>query len=120
VLVSPDFKGLPAGGIDAGFVLRNGASAYFFKGSDCYVVDTNLKGVVGSHKLSTPSCLPGLNLPSVDGAVLWPEKSKGDDIVYFFRGSSYVRYNLTQQRNEGGLRPIRGNWPPKGNNLNSL
>jgi hypothetical protein len=42
--------------------------------------------------------LLGLGLSSVDGALLSPEKSKSDDIAYFFRGSGYVRHHPSQQR----------------------
>lgn len=43
---------------------------------------------------------------SVDGAVNW-----GDGKVYFFRGSSYLRYDLAADRVDPGYpKPIAGNW----------
>ena len=96
-------------GIDAVVVWPNG-KAYFFKGNGYvrYTIDPANEGVDPDYPQYISMNWKGLWSDGIDAAVIWPNNK-----AYFFKGDSYVRYNMDP--NNEGVEPdyprkIKGNW----------
>src|SRR5262249_46377836 len=85
-------------GINGGFVMPEQKSAYFFKGSQYLRYAIAADRVLDGYPRSFPGGWG--NWPAdwnagIDGGVIWPNGK-----VYFFKGSSYLRYDLASDRVE--------------------
>lgn len=85
--------------------------AYFFYGDEYLRYDAGQEGVEAAYlppnaprKITGNWTMPWTD--RIDAAVNW-----GNGKIYFFRGSEYLRYDLTQDRMDDGYPlPIDGHW----------
>ncbi|XP_078523943.1 LOW QUALITY PROTEIN: stromelysin-3-like [Lissotriton helveticus] len=100
-LASRHWKGIP-NSIDAAFEDSTG-NIWFFQGSQYWVYD-------GERQVSGPSPLSDLGLtePNVRAALMWgTEQNKK---AYFFKGSSYWRFNPTTRSVDNIYPRSMGDW----------
>ncbi|MGH7232491.1 MAG: tyrosinase family protein [Nitrospiraceae bacterium] len=99
---------------------RNGRTvAYFFRGSQYLRFDVQNHRTDPGYPKPIAGNWPNFKFPNgVDGAVAWPNKIEGKTVVYFFKGSQYMRYDVDADRaddqSQGGLHYpalVQGNWP---------
>ena len=114
-MIEGNWKGFPKAflaGVDAAVKWNNGF-AYFFKG-DSYIkynMDAAKEGVEPNYPRKIEGNWKGFPkafLAGVDAAVTW-----NNGFAYFFKGDSYVKYNM--DRAKEGVEPnyprkIEGNW----------
>lgn len=84
--------------------------AYFFKGKYYVMYDTINDHVFSGYPKpiegNWPNMPPGFTY-DLDAVVYLP-----DDYAYFFKGTEYVKYDVSQNRAlDGYPKPIYGNWP---------
>lgn len=107
--ISSKWPGLFTADIDAVVVWPNG-KAYFFKGAQYVRYDIARNKVDAGFPAPIAGNWPGMPdefTSGIDEAVVW-----NNGAAYFFKGSQYVRYDITADRVEPGYpKPIAGNWP---------
>lgn len=99
-----------AGGIDAGFVTSDGKKAYFFRKDKYIRYDVEADQADPGYPQSIAANWKGMGefAKGIDAAFLQPNTGK----VYFFKGSQYLRYDLTADQVDPGYPlPIIGYWP---------
>ncbi|MBR1217225.1 hypothetical protein JQ557_04430 [Bradyrhizobium sp. U87765 SZCCT0131] len=110
--IAGSWSGFPAAwsaGINAAVDWGNG-KAYFFSGREYLRFDIAADKADGGYPRPIAGNWNGFAATwssGIDAAVKW---SAGK--VYFFRGSEYLRFDVTTEKvDEGFPRPIAGNWP---------
>jgi hypothetical protein len=87
--------------------------AYFFRGSQYLRYDPVNEATDPGYPKPIAGNWPGLPASftsDIDAAVLW-----NNGKAYFFKGSSYVRYDVASDKMDAGYpAPIAGNWPGLG------
>jgi hypothetical protein len=106
-LISAEWGGLPASGVDAALNWGNGKT-YFFAGDQCYQFDSFSNDVDEGYPRDIAARFKSLTLDAVDACIKWDLKT-----AYFFRGKQYWAYDLVNDRMYANYpRQINGNWPP--------
>lgn len=97
-----------ADGFDSGIDLGSG-KLFLFKGSEYIRIDQQSNTVDGANR-SIAEAWGGFAdagfTDSIDAAINW-----GDGNAYFFRGDSYIQYDIATDAVVGGPASIAGNWP---------
>lgn len=110
MLISDHWPGLWPSGIDAAVNWNNG-KVYFFKGSEYIRYDVAADRADWGYPLPISGHWPGLWSSGIDGASIFSGGSFSTNKAYFFKGSEYIRYDISADRADPDYpRSIHGNW----------
>ncbi len=103
------WPGVWADGIDAAVPWNNG-KLFFFKGNQYIQYDVKTDKSDSGYPKPIADGWPeiaGKFPDGIDAGMLWD-----DNIAYFFKGTQFVKYNVTAKKIEAGYpKDLKGNWP---------
>ena len=107
--VAGNWPGVFTSNINAAAVWTNG-KAYFFKGSQYQRYDLATDKVDAGYPKPIQGNWPGFPASfaaGIDAVAMWPNGK-----AYFFKGSEYIRYDVSTDKVDAGYpKPISASWP---------